>query len=75
MNIITVYVQLKVNGYTRYVDLYTRLYFGWLLGDCVSKTTTDISKNQTPMVQDWQEQCTMQTMSTIVLRQQRHTGG
>ena len=50
------------------------VFLARLLGVCNSETATDISMNQRPMIQDWQELRTMQTMSAIVLRQQRNTG-
>ena len=40
-----------------------RMYFGWLLGDCISETTADIPRNQKPMLQDWRRLYTLQTMS------------
>ena len=49
--------------------------FAWLLGTCISETTSDIAGNQTSMPEDQRELYTMQTTSAKVSRRQRHRGG
>ena len=52
-----------------------RMYFGWLLGDCISETTADIPRNQRPMLQDWRRLYTLQIMSAESARQKRDGRG
>ena len=40
--------------------------FAWLLGTCISETTSDIAGNQTSMPEDQRELYTMQTTSAKV---------
>ena len=65
----TLSLQLRVQAHA-----HARI-FAWLLGTCISETTSDIAGNQTSMPEDQRELYTMQTTSAKVSRRQRHRGG